>query len=124
MTEQEKPVTKDILDPDAKPGISYCGLREAEVLINFDLSKIPIGKLFELEKLLSEMGISFDTGSDFKSRDWEWDWSLSGPVNVFFKKFVEDNPTNRYNRHLRKPIIEEDENSKDGEEPTDAESTN
>jgi len=87
MTEQVNPLEKDVLDPDIKRGITYCGLREAEVLINFDNSKIPMGKIMELEKLLHEMGIHFDTGTDFKSRDWEWDWSLRGPVNVFFKQF-------------------------------------
>jgi len=81
---------------EEKATITYRGLREAEVLINFDLSKIPLKKIFELEKLLSEIGITFDTESDFKSRNWEWDWSLSGPINVFFNGFVEDNPNNRY----------------------------
>lgn len=124
MTEQVNPTTKDVLDPDILNNYAGddCGLEEVEVLINFDLSKIPHGKLFKLEQLLDEMGIHFDTGTDFRTRDWEWDWSLSGPVKVFFKKLVKDNPTNRYKRHLRKPVIE-DPNLKDDEEPTDAKST-
>ena len=121
MTEKENPVTEDVLDPDIfnEPrSVSFRGLREAEVLINFDLSKIAPGKVFELEKLLREMGINFDAGTDFKSRDWEWDWSLSGPVNVFFKGFVEDNPNNRYlSKSMKKriKIQKGDEGLKDAE---------
>lgn len=125
MAEQVNPLTEDVLDPDAKKRITFHGLREAEVLINFDLSKIPMGKIMELEKLLHEMGINFDTGTDFRSRDWEWDWSLSGPVNVFFKMFVEDDPKNRYVRKtMKKVVIEDDPTAKDDEAPKDAESTN
>lgn len=52
------------------------------VLIQFDLSKVPIEKLFEIEKLLHEIGVNFDTGAGFGYRDWQWDWSLKGPVRV------------------------------------------
>lgn len=90
---------------DKKPTITYQGSREAEVLINFNLCKISREKVMELEKLLNEMGISFDTGGDSTSRNWEWDWSLDGPVNVFFKRFVEDNPDNRYmSKSMKKRI--------------------
>jgi hypothetical protein len=90
---------------EEKPTVTYHGSREAEVLFNFNLCKIPIKKVMEVEKLLNEMGISFDTGGDSTSRNWEWDWSLNGPVNVFFKKFVEDNPNNRYmSKSMKKRI--------------------
>lgn len=56
------------------------------ILIQFDLSKIDVQKLFQVEKLLSEMGITFDTGAGFGYRDWEWDWSLEGPVKVTHKQ--------------------------------------
>jgi len=75
--------------------------KEAEVHIEFDRSKIDMGKLHEIEKLFLEMGIHFDTGASLcahGARDWEWDWSLRGPVKVFFVRFVEDNPENRYER--------------------------
>lgn len=36
------------------------------------------GKVYEAQRLLSEVGISFDTGSGAGGRDWELDWSLSG----------------------------------------------
>lgn len=62
----------------------------AEVGISFDLSKLTqkqFDKLYKIEKLFHEIGISFDTGIGFGFRDWEWDWSLSGPVKVYFKRF-------------------------------------
>lgn len=52
------------------------------VLIQFDLSKVPIGKIIHIEELLRDVGIDFDRGSGFGYRDWQWDWSLSGPVQV------------------------------------------
>lgn len=65
-------------------------VREAEVLIQFDMTKLTdeeINKLFQAELLLREIGITFDSGVGCDGRDWEWDWSLKGPVKVFFKKF-------------------------------------
>lgn len=75
--------------------------KEVEVHIEFDASKIDLGKLRQVENLLLEMGIHFDTGGTVGGcgvRDWEWDWSLRGPVKVSFVRFVEDNPKNRYQR--------------------------
>ena len=77
--------------------------KEVEVGITFDtkdFSKKDFAKLFQIQSLLSEIGVSFDTGFDFgtKGRDWEWDWSLKGPVKVKFKRFVEDDPENRYTK--------------------------
>lgn len=43
------------------------------------------GDLYEIEKKLRELGITFDTGAGFGGRDWEWDWSLKGPVRVKFR---------------------------------------
>jgi len=40
---------------------------------------------FEAQALLNRMGISFDTGSGCHGRDWEWDFSLRGPISVTFK---------------------------------------
>ena len=30
------------------------------------------------------MGIHFDTGAGCGNRDWEWDWSLRGPIEIHF----------------------------------------
>lgn len=55
-----------------------------DVRIRWDMSKVDMGKLFELERLMRELGVSFDTGAGSGWRDWEWDWSLKGPVKVEF----------------------------------------
>jgi|WetSurSiteA1Bulk_404760.scaffolds.fasta_scaffold00030_13 hypothetical protein len=68
-------------------------MKEAHVWIQFDMTKLgqdKLHKLFQAEKLLNEIGISFDTGGGFGGRDWEWDWSLKGPVKVYFKELKED----------------------------------
>lgn len=39
----------------------------------------------EAENLLRRAGLKFDTGTGFGGRDWEFDWSLSGPVHVTFR---------------------------------------
>jgi len=60
----------------------------AEVRIEFvDLSKEQMKHLYKAEKELSKAGVHFDTGYSFppKTRDWEFDWSLSG-ANVVCKK--------------------------------------
>lgn len=43
------------------------------------------GTLHECEKHLNDIGIEFDIGLGLDGRDWEWDWSLSGPISVTFQ---------------------------------------
>lgn len=43
------------------------------------------GSFYEVEKHFSECGITFDRGLGQNGRDWEWDWSLSGPISVRFR---------------------------------------
>lgn len=43
------------------------------------------GTAADVEIALRDMGISFDTGIGNHGRDWEWDWSLRGPISVRFK---------------------------------------
>lgn len=43
------------------------------------------GAFVEIEKIFSEMGIGFDKGLGCEGRDWEWDWSLQGPISVRFR---------------------------------------
>jgi hypothetical protein len=43
------------------------------------------GAFFEIEQTLDNMGIRFDKGVGLDGRDWEWDWSLKGPISVRFK---------------------------------------
>ena len=57
---------------------------ENKVKIEFDLNKIKLEKLHQIETLLAEVGITFDVGIDISDniRDWEFDWSLKGPIKV------------------------------------------
>lgn len=57
-----------------------------EISIQFDMERLGqegLDKLFKIEKLFRELGINFDTGGGMGGRDWEWDYSLTGPVKVF-----------------------------------------
>jgi hypothetical protein len=75
--------------------------KEAEVLIQFDISEMSEKqkeKLWKISKAFADLGISFDIGSDGSVLDWEWDWSLKGPVKVYFGDFVADVEKNRYVR--------------------------
>ena len=42
------------------------------------------GHIAEIERALAEIGIEFDTGAGPNGRDWEWDWSLRGPIEIRF----------------------------------------
>jgi len=62
-------------------------MSKTEVVIQFDVNKLGtegMEKLHEIETLFMEMGITFDTGFGFGCRDWQWDWSLKGPVKVVY----------------------------------------
>jgi hypothetical protein len=56
------------------------------VNIKFTVQPEHMEKLFQVKKLLHEIGIEFDVGGAYSDtgykRDWEWDWSLRGPVQV------------------------------------------
>lgn len=49
------------------------------------LAGLDSGGLAEIESQLRHMGITFDRSQGFGGRDWEWDWSLKGPVRVKFR---------------------------------------
>lgn len=48
-------------------------------------SQFKSGAFVEVEKIFGEMGIGFDKGLGCEGRDWEWDWSLQGPISVRFR---------------------------------------
>ena len=50
------------------------------------MKQLDSGHLSKIENMLSEIGIGFDKGIGCGGRDWEWDWSLSGPVSVRFRR--------------------------------------
>lgn len=54
--------------------------------VNAALKQLNQGHLAQIENMMSEIGITFDKGIGFEGRDWEWDFSLTGPVNVKFRK--------------------------------------
>lgn len=67
--------------------------KKVAVNIQFDLTKMTAEQKKTLRKitlLMSSLGITYDTGTDGDIYDWEWDYSLSGPVRVSFKGFEEN----------------------------------
>lgn len=52
---------------------------------NDSLNNLQSGGLYEIQEHLRHMGIEFDSGQGPNGRDWEWDWSLSGPISVRFR---------------------------------------
>lgn len=65
-------------------------MKECEVLLRFKIPNDKIKYIYEASRALAKLGISFDTGgtlTDPVNYDWEFDWSLKGPVRVYFKKF-------------------------------------
>ena len=72
--------SEDPLDPELDPDDPLAGLFS--------------GILAETRTLLQEAGIDFDTGQGDHGRDWEWDWSLSGPISVAFRRRAK-NPDKR-----------------------------
>ena len=49
------------------------------------LKQLLSGALPEIEERFAALGIEFDTGLGPDGRDWEWDWSLRGPISVRFR---------------------------------------
>lgn len=69
------------------------GLKECEVLLQFRIPKDKLDRFYEARTILNDLGIKFDSGGDSNGDecviDWEFDWSLKGPIKVFFKRFKE-----------------------------------
>jgi hypothetical protein len=62
------------------------------------------GGLYDIQKRLCEMGVTFDTGCGCEGRDWEFDWSLEGPVRVKFRGRAR-NPEHRMRQEKPKPKL-------------------
>lgn len=43
------------------------------------------GAFADIERSMGHLGIHFDKGMGAAGRDWEWDWSLEGPISVRFR---------------------------------------
>lgn len=75
--------------------------RDVEVHIEWDvskLSKVQRDLLHSLTRALGMLGVRFDTGGTKDRFDWEWDWSLRGPLKILFRGSTQGNPQNRYVR--------------------------
>lgn len=57
-----------------------------DVVANAAYHVLTNGAFAEIERTFREMGITFDKGMGFDGRDWEWDYSLKGPISVRFKR--------------------------------------
>lgn len=62
------------------------------------------GGLYEIQQQLNRMGIEFNTGMGSHGRDWEWDWSLRGPVRVQFRGRAK-NPERRIREARPQPRV-------------------
>lgn len=71
---------------------------ELDVTVTFSQHRLPEGvgideavsylyrsRMAEIEQAISDIGISFDRGGGYDGRDWEWDWSLKGPISIRFR---------------------------------------
>jgi hypothetical protein len=56
--------------------------KKYSVTVQFDLSKVELNDIFDIERRLAKLGIHFDTGAGGGYRDWELDWSIIGPMSV------------------------------------------
>ncbi len=52
---------------------------DVDIVIQGDIAKI-----FQVEEKFHDLGIEFDAAYGYGLRDWEWDWSLSGPISIKF----------------------------------------
>lgn len=50
----------------------------------FDASKVNYEDMCNLRSCFHKLGITFDSGAGFGDIDWEFDWSLKGPIKVVF----------------------------------------
>lgn len=71
---------------------------EIEARVSFDLDKIQLDKLLQVERLLAENGIYFDRGCGCGYLDWFVDYSKSGPMHITFvrKRKIREKESCRY----------------------------
>ena len=60
-----------------------------------------IETLWRAEVALRQLGLSFDCGTGHNGRDWEWDYSLRGPVKLAFRR---KHKGNREPKQVRPPL--------------------
>jgi hypothetical protein len=70
------------------------------------LRQFQSGELHTIQRRLNELGITFDSGMGAAGRDWEWDWSLKGPISVTFRRRCQ-NPQYRASLHTLNKVMAE-----------------
>lgn len=69
--------------------------KECEVRIQIECPTDKLECVYNAREELSKIGVGFDSGGHTTMRngrkvsllDWELDWSLKGPIKVYFKRF-------------------------------------
>lgn len=77
----EQDMIEELADDLYKPCESGIRFPRAWATLQIDMTLMSEDnrrKVYQAEKLLSEVGITFDTSSGEGNRDWELDWSLTG----------------------------------------------
>lgn len=68
--------------------------------VNIPFNKnVSFNTVFAIEQNLLKKGISFDTGTDFSSRDWELDWSLKGATPSEIMQILKDRKI-KFKKHI------------------------
>lgn len=77
-----RPVWVVVTFPEARlPEIHAASVGE---LLDECVAHLSGGYLAKIERDLAEIGVEFDKGAGYDGRDWHFDWSLRGPVEVRF----------------------------------------
>lgn len=66
----------------------------SEATLDSAFQQLTAGHLPKIERDLADIGIGFDKGIGPNGRDWEWDYSLRGPISVQFRRKA-SNPESR-----------------------------
>lgn len=69
---------------DVRITFSEARLRPESGDLEAVLRQLNTGRMAEIEAMLNEIGVEFDRGRGLHGTDWEFDWSLRGPINVRF----------------------------------------
>jgi hypothetical protein len=73
-------------DQEIDVGVRFVSYRLFAADFDEAFAQFYSGKIYEAERLLKDVGLHFDTGMGCGGRDWEWDYSLTGPISVRFRR--------------------------------------
>ena len=86
-----RPTVKDHCESNSQTTHFSEEQKQCEVNIHFKIPKDKMKHIFNARDELAKAGIRFDTGGsndgEFLEYDWEFDWSLRGGIEVYFKRF-------------------------------------